>query len=61
MGARCRGSGALELERYVELGAIGLDFALVIQLHIELYDLSNSKIPERLCGSFDRIGGRLLP
>src|SRR5258705_13818395 len=43
-------SGALELERYVELGAIGLYFSFGVELNIEFDYLCDAKISERFCG-----------
>src|SRR5258706_7481441 len=54
-------SGALELERHINLGAIGLYFSLGVQLHIEFDDLCDAEFSERFCGSLDRVGGGLFP
>src|ERR1700712_18973 len=52
---------ALELERNLELGAVGFDLALGIQLQIELDDLGDPKIPERLSSPVDGHRRRLFP
>src|SRR5260370_34062711 len=54
-------SSALVFERDVELGAVGFDVALGIELQIELDDLGNAKLPKRHSGPFDRCSGRLFP
>jgi hypothetical protein len=54
-------SGALELERHINLGAIGLYFSLGVQLHIEFDDLCDAEFSERFCGLLDRVGGGLFP
>src|SRR5262249_1983358 len=63
-GAQGKGyldSGALELERDVDLGTIRLHFSLAVQLHIKLDDFCDTKIPERFCGLLHRIGSRPFP
>src|ERR1700704_2354835 len=59
--ARSITSRPLEFERDVELGAIGFDLALGIQLQIELDDFGDAKIAQRLSGSADGRSGRLFP
>jgi hypothetical protein len=54
-------SGALELERHIKLGAIGLYFSLGVQLYIEFDDLCDAKFSERFRGLLDRVGGGLFP
>src|SRR5882757_9587208 len=54
-------SGALELERHIHLGAIGLYFSLGVQLHNEFDDLCDAEFSERFCGLLDRVGGGLFP
>src|SRR5438105_7827383 len=51
----------LEFERDGELGAVGFDFALGIQLHVEFVDFGDPKIPQRFPGPVERGGGGLLP
>src|ERR1700704_475842 len=51
----------LEFERDVELGAVGFDLALGIQLQIELDDLGHAKIPESFPRPLDRCRGRIFP
>jgi hypothetical protein len=55
------GSGPLEFERDFQFGAVGFYLALGIQLHVELHDFGNAKIPERFSGSIDGRRGRLFP
>ena len=55
------GASVLEFERDLELGAVGFDLALGIELQIELGDFGNAKFAERLSGPLDRGRGRLLP
>src|ERR1700742_4507306 len=50
-----------ELEGHVELGAIGLDLALGVELHVELDDFRDAEIAQRLRGALDRDGRGLLP
>src|SRR5260370_9247266 len=54
-------SSALVFERDVELGAVGFDVALCIEVQIELDDIANAKLPKRHSGPFDRCSGRLFP
>src|SRR5258708_35116169 len=54
-------ASAFEFERDVELGAVGFDLALGIQLQIELDDFGDAKIAERFSGSADGRRGRLFP
>src|ERR1019366_6435392 len=54
-------SSALEFERYLELGAVGLDLARGIQLQVEQDDFSDTKIPKGLAGPVDRRRGGLFP
>src|SRR5688572_20899654 len=51
---------ALVLEREFDLGAVDFDLA-VVQLHVELSDLRNAQIAQRLSGACDGRPGRLLP
>ena len=51
---------ALELERDAELGAVGLDLAVGVQLQIQLYDLGDAQIAQRLAGAADRRRGGLF-
>src|SRR5436309_15581987 len=48
---------AFELERDVELGAVGFDLAFGIQLKVELDDFGDAQIAQRLAGQVDG-GGR---
>ncbi len=54
-------SGALELERHIELRTIGFYFSFGVQLQIEFDDLCDSKISERFCGFLNCVGGGLFP
>src|SRR4051812_17516936 len=54
-------SGALELERHAELGAVGLYLSLGVQLHVELDDLRDAQFSQRFPGLLDRVGGGLFP
>src|SRR3979409_1212171 len=54
-------SRALEFEGDVELGAVGFDLALGVQLQIELDDFGDPKIAQRFSGPVDRRRGRLFP
>src|SRR3979409_427480 len=54
-------SRALEFEGDVELGAVGFDLALGIQLQIELDDFGDAKIAQRLSGSPADPAARLFP
>src|SRR6266852_8290841 len=54
-------ASALEFERDVELGAVGFDLALGIQLQIELDDFGDTEIPEGFSGPVERRGGGLFP
>src|SRR4051794_26013033 len=56
-----RESAALELERDLDLGAIGFDPAFGIQLHIELHDFGDAKVAKRLAGAVDCHFGGLFP
>src|SRR5436305_1010266 len=49
-----------ELERDLELRAVRLDLA-VLDLHVELRDLGNAEIAQRLAGAGHRGCGCLLP
>src|ERR1700737_1706702 len=51
----------LEFERDVELGAVGFDLALGIELQVELDDFGDTEIPEGLPGPVERRGGGLFP
>src|SRR5579872_3202794 len=55
------GSASLELERDVQLGAVGLYLALGIQLQVELDHFGNPKIPQRFSGAADGRRGSLFP
>src|ERR1700704_6506231 len=54
-------SAPLELERDLDLGAIGFDPALRIQLHIELHDFGDAQFAQRFAGPVDRYLGGLFP
>src|SRR3954447_9622121 len=54
-------SAALELERDLDLGAIGFDPAFGVELHIELHDFGDAKVAKRLAGPVDRHLGGLFP
>src|SRR3954447_24373463 len=54
-------SAALELERDLDLGAIGFDPAFGVELHIELHDFGDAKVAKRLAGAVDRHLGGLFP
>src|SRR6476646_475204 len=56
-----RSVSILEFERDVELGAVGLDLALGIELQIELDDFGDSQVPQRFTCSGDGGSGRLFP
>ena len=56
-----RPSSVLELERDVELGAIGFNLAFGIKLQIELDDFGDAEISQGFAGPFDGGRGRLLP
>src|SRR5262249_40614575 len=59
--ARTSGSSlALKLERNFHFHAIGLNFS-ILQLHIQLFDLRNPKIPQALGGHVDRRFCGFLP
>src|SRR6478752_10759114 len=51
----------LELERDVQLGAVGLDLALGVKLQIELDDLGDTEVAQGFSGAADRRGCGLLP
>src|SRR5262245_37295375 len=51
---------ALKLERNLHLHAIGLDFS-ILELHIQLLDLRNPKIPQGFGGHVDRRFCGFLP
>ena len=51
----------LEFERNVELGTVGFDLALGIQLQIEFHDFRDTKFPQGFSSPVDRGLGRLLP
>jgi hypothetical protein len=61
LNSKALASSALELERHVELGPIGFNFSLFVQLHIELDDLRNAQIAQGLCGSLHCVGGGIFP
>src|SRR3954471_18468985 len=56
-----KNGSTLEFERDVELGAVGFDLALGVQLQIELDDFGDAQIPQRFSGPGDRGRGRLFP
>src|ERR1700760_2260091 len=56
-----RASRPFELEGHVELGTIGLDLALGIELHVELDDFRDAKVAQCLRGPLDRDGRGLFP
>src|SRR5258706_12323797 len=52
---------ALELERDVELGTVGFDLALGVQLQIELDDFGDAQIAKRFSGPGHGGSGGLFP
>src|ERR1700756_4077054 len=55
------GSSALELERHVQLGAVGFHFSFGIQLHVECDNLRDAKVTECFGRLLDRVRRSLLP
>jgi hypothetical protein len=51
----------LELERDLQLGAVGFDLALGVQLQIELDDLGDAEIAQGFSGPVDGRRRRLFP
>src|SRR6195952_6006864 len=54
-------SAPLELERDLDLGAIGFDPALGVELHIELHDFGDAQFAQRFAGAVDRYLGGFFP
>src|SRR5205823_14975286 len=51
----------LELEREIQLGAVGFDLATGVQLQIQLHDLGDAQIAQRLSSAPNRGGSGFLP
>src|SRR5258708_37111926 len=51
----------LVFERDVELGAVGFDLALGIQLQVEFDDFGDTEVPEAFPGPVERRGSGLFP